>query len=254
VHCLKSTAARLYRHHTASDIIDLDHETGRWRLVLDADKPAGAKVLADLPIAGSYEVEGDKHYFAYWAADGRFCFRTFDNQVFEVCQKLPDGSILMRDPGRHCTIEPARYGDGRLRQGMSQFKLIAGDGIVLFELVYNSEYYRRLLLSDNTAAASERDITDWDFFLALQAAFPIFRERFESGRIALALNDDDTATIGSTKFSRDELLFAESGTTCPRTGIWAAVHDLRRNARFEEGQTLPEIEGRQGEWVWSRER
>lgn len=244
----------LYRHHTASDIIDLDHETGRWRLVLDADTPAGAKVLADLPIAGSYEIEDDKHYFACWAPDGRFCFRTFDNQVFEVCQKQPDGSILMRDPRRHCTIEPARYGDGRLRQGMSQFKLVAGDGKVLFELDYNSEHYRRLLLSGNTAAASERDITDWDFFVAFQAAFPIFRERFESGRIALALDDDDTATIGSTKFSRDELLFAESGATCPRTGIWAAVHDLRHSAKFEAGQTLPEIEGRQGEWVWSRER
>jgi predicted metal-dependent HD superfamily phosphohydrolase len=180
----------LYRHHTASDLIDLDHGTGQWRPVLESEKPAGAKMLADLPVVGSYEVEDGKHYFVYWSADGRFWFRTFDNKLFEICQKRADGSILMLDPGRHCTIEPARGEHGRGRQGMNHMQLVAGNGDVLHELVYNGEHYRRLLASDITAAASERDITDWDFFVAFQATFPLFRERMGSGHAMPALLTD----------------------------------------------------------------
>ncbi len=244
----------LYRHHTASDIIDLDHSTGRWRPVVDSEKPAGAKVLADLPVVGSYEIEDGKHFYKYWTADSRFVFRSFDNQVFEICQERPDGSIFMQDPGQRCTIEPARYGDGRLRQGLSEVKLISGNGKLLYQLVYNADYYRRLHDSDITAAGSVRDISDWDFFVALQAAFPYFRERAESGRVELTIDNDNVATIQGARIARDDLLYAESGQTCPRTGVWAAVSDLRHSSEFSQGDRLPQHQGHDTEWVWSRER
>ncbi|MBL0730541.1 hypothetical protein [Piscinibacter sp. HJYY11] len=244
----------LYRHHTADDIIDLDHETGRWRPVSDGEMPPGAKVLADLPIDGSYEIEDEKRYYAYWAPDGRFFFRSFDGTLIEICHKQKDGSILMRDRDMRCTIEPARYADGRLRQGLSVVRILAGNGRQLYELTYNADYYRRLYQSDTTAAASERDLTDWDFFVALQAAFPLFRERSESGRVSLTIDHDNTATLGSAKIARDELLFAQSGALCPRGGVWAAVTDLRHNANFQKGERLPDHQGRAIEWVWTRER
>lgn len=244
----------LYRHHTAADIIDLDHESGRWRPVAESEKPADAKVLADLPIAGSYEIEDGKHHSSYWTSDGRFVFRTFDNKLFEICRKQADGSIHMPDPGLHCVIEPARHGDGRLRPGLGLVRLVAGSGEVLYELTYNSDHYKRLLQADTTAAAAVQDLTDWDFFVALQAAFPIFRERSMSGRVAWTIDSDNTATIGSARISRDELLYAESGTPCPRSGVWAAIDDLRHNARVEKGDLVPEHQGRRIEWVWSRDR
>lgn len=244
----------LYRHHTADDIIDLDHETGSWRPVAEAEKPVGATVLANLPIEGSYEIEDGKRYYAYWASDGRFYFRSFDDVLIEICHKQNDGSILMRDPGMHCSIEPAKYADGRLRQELSQVRILSATGAPLYELTYNAEYYRRLYLADVTAAAAERDLTDWDFFVALQAAFPLFRERSESGRVVLTIAHDDTANIGSVTVARDELLFAQSGTACPRTGVWAAVNDLRHNANVKHGEPLPEHNGHPVEGVWTRER
>lgn len=244
----------LYRHHTAGDIIDIDHCSGQWRPVSESEKPAGATTLADLPIAGSYEIEDDKRYFTYWVPEGKLVFRTFDGKVIEICQKQADGSILMQDPGMRCTIEPAKYGDGRLRQGMSEMRLVGGNGELLCELVYDAEYYRRLYNSDITDAATVRDLSDWDFFAALQAAFPLFQERSESGRVELTIGNDNTANIGGTVIARDDLIYAESGQACSRTGVWAAVNDLRLGASFNRGDRLPQHNGQDIEWVWSHER
>lgn len=244
----------LYRHHTASDLIDLDHETGRWRPVTEDERPTGATRLVELPVVGSYEIEDAKRFYKYWTPDGRFFFRSSDGKLIEICHKQKGGSIVMPDPGMHCTIEPARHGDGRLRQGLSVVKILSGSGALLYDLTYNAEYYRRLYASDFTAAASEANLASWDFFVALEGAFPIFRERSESGRVILTFDEDNMATIGSAKIARDELLFAQSGALCPRSGVWAAANDLRHSVHLQQGERLPEHQGHSTEWVWTRER
>ncbi len=66
----------LYQHHTCSDLIDLDPDTGRWRHVQDEEKPKGAGFWLDLPVKGSYLQETDKRYYSYWTDDGSL--RVFD--------------------------------------------------------------------------------------------------------------------------------------------------------------------------------
>jgi len=242
----------LYQHHTCDEIIDLDHATGRWRPVADLEKPKSARVLADLPVRGSYTVEDDRRYFSYWTDDEHFVFRADDGKMVEVCHKLPNGVVVMPDPGLKCVISPARYGDGRFRQGRSEVKLINGVGDVLYELVYNSQRYLRLYQSDHTAAAAVQDLADWDFFVALQGAVEIFGERAVTGRVPLTLDEHGAPTVGDAGLAHDELLFAESGERCPREGVWANVDDVRVARHIRQSEVMPELDGRPSRWVWSR--
>lgn len=243
----------LYKHHTCSDIIDLDHDTGLWRLVGEDEKPPRPYVLADLPIAGGYTVEDSKYYMSYWTVDQKFVFRVSDGKVFEICQKKPDGTIIEFHPGWHIDIVPSQYSDGRLRQGYSDVRLQDGIGKVLYQLSYNSEYYLKLYGSDLTAASMVQDLSDWDFFVALKGAIEIFHERAESGRIALALDLNGQATIEGRKVSKENLIYADSGNQCERSGVWAVVDDLRGTAALKKGDSMPKHNGRDVMWVWSRD-
>jgi hypothetical protein len=102
----------LYCHHTASDIIDLDHESGRWRPVADSEKPPGARVLADLPVRGSYTVEDGKRYCSYWTDADTYVFRTPEDHVFEICSKSADGTITLLNPGLLARSIPPRTPPG----------------------------------------------------------------------------------------------------------------------------------------------
>ena len=78
----------------------------------------------------------------------------------------------------------------------SSFRLIdATTGRVVFELDYNAQHYQRLYQSDFTTAAAEQDLSDWDFFVALQGAIEIFEERAASGRVAFSAEVDGSAQI-----------------------------------------------------------
>lgn len=242
----------LYLHHTASDIIDLDPVTGLWRPVDDSEKPRGAVVLADLPIKGSYTIEDGKRYFAYWTSDDRFVFRSDKGLDFEICQKRSDGSIVMLAPALACEITPSRYSDGRLRQGFSHVRLIDAAAEPAFDLDYNSQRYLQLYRSDFTAAAEVQDLSDWDFFVALQGAFEIFNERAASGRVAFSVEDDGTAQIQGRRMHRDQLTFADTGQKCPMSGVWACMTDLRVSVVLMQGQSMPSNGGQAVQWVWSR--
>lgn len=244
----------LYQHHTCSDLIDLDPDTGRWRHVQDEEKPKGARVLADLPVKGSYLQETDKRYYSYWTDDGRFVFSTSDGCAIEICRKHADGRIEMLVPGLHCDITPTKLPDGRLRPGYSDVSLKDGAGTTLCALTYHSAYYARLFNSDITAAAMVQDLSDWDFFVALQGGIEIFAERAKSGRLQLTVDADQGAVIDGRRLSGDELIYGSSGDLCVKSGVWAAVDDLRETAALKAGDHLPLCQGRATQWVWSRER
>ena len=242
----------LYQHHTCSDLIDLDPETGRWRHVRDEEKPKGAHVLADLPVQGSYLEEDGRRYFSYWTDDGRFVFSTSTDCVIEICRKHADGRIEMLVPGLHCDIAPSQLPDGRLHPGHSDIRLKDGAGNTLFEVSYHSANYARLFNSDVTAAAMVQDLSSWDFFVALQGGIEIFTERAQSGRLQLTLDADLGAVIDGRRLHRDELMYGSSGERCVKSGVWAAVDDLRETATLQEGELLPLCQGQVTQWVWSR--
>ncbi len=244
----------LYQHHTCSDLIDLDPDTGRWRHVRDEEKPKGARVLVDLPVKGSYLQENDKRYYSYWTDDGRFVFSTSDGCAIEICRKHADGRIEMLVPGLHCDFTPTKLPDGRLRPGYSDVSLKDGAGTTLCALTYHSAYYARLFNSDITAAAMVQDLSDWDFFVALQGGIEIFAERAKSGRLQLTMDADQGAVIDGRRLSGDELIYGSSGDLCVKSGVWAAVDDLRETAVLRAGDHLPLCQGVATQWVWSRER
>lgn len=248
----------IYRHHTASDVIDLDPETGRWTPVADADRPpVGALAVTyrdAYPIRGSYTEEGGKRYCMYWTSDSRFEFLPANQAPISIGQRCADGSTKMDDLGMRCTIEPAKYNDGRLRQGFSRFTLVSGAGHALFEIAYNSDVYLQMAGADFTSASGFEDIGEWDFFVALKNAIETLTDEASTGRTELRLSGDDTALIHGTRVSRDALLYAESGSRCTRNGIWAVTDDLRHFAQFTEGETLPRHQERAVQWVWCRER
>ncbi|MNW14706.1 hypothetical protein D3C71_2130030 [compost metagenome] len=51
---------------------------------------------------------------------------------------------------------------------------------------------------------------------------------------------------------RDELLFADTGQKCPRSGIWACLTDLRVSVAVTQGEPMPSNAGQPVQWVWSR--
>lgn len=242
----------LYQHHTCSDLIDLDPDTGRWRHVHDEEKPKGARVLADLPVQGSYLEEDGRRYCSYWTDDGHFVFSTSTGCVIEICRKHADGRIEMLVPGLHCDIAPTQLPDGRLHPGHSDIRLKDGAGNTLFEVSYHSAHYARLFNSDVTAAAMVQDLSSWDFFVALQGGIEIFTERAQSGRLQLTLDADLGAVIDGRRLHRDELMYGSSGERCVKSGVWAAVDDLRETATLQEGELLPLCQGQVTQWVWSR--
>lgn len=240
----------LYQHHTASDIIDLDHVTGNWRPVSDEEKCKYGPVLADLPVKGSYIIENDKRYCNYWTAGNSFVYRTPDNRVLEICHKNHQGITIMPSIIK-VDITPSKYSDGRLRQHYSHVVVIA-DSEVFDELDYNSDYYRRLYGSDFTAAAMVQDLSDWDFFVAFQGAIEIFEERAASGRIAMTYNNDKSAQLGALTVAKEDVLLADSGEVCSRAGVWAMINDLHVSVELKLGDNLPMHNGRDERWVWSR--
>jgi hypothetical protein len=244
----------LYQHHTCSDVIDLDHQSGSWRPVGDSEKPPGARVLADLPVRGSYTIEDGRRFFTYWTDDNRFLFRADDGALIEICRQLADGTTIESSPGLHCKIAPAKYLDGRLRQGMSAVTLANGEGVPLYELTYNSDRYLKLYGSDFTAAAMVQDLSDWDFFVALKGAIEIFSERAASGKVPLIIDHMGRAELNGNKVPFDQLLFADSGEPSPRSGIWVPIDNVRCRIEVQQGGPMPAWDGHEVRWVWSRER
>lgn len=248
----------IYKHHTSSDVIDLDPDTGRWAPVADADRPLvgalGVTYRDTYPIRGSYTEEDGKRYCMYWTNDRQFEFLPANQRPILICRRSPDGSTKMNDLGIRCTTEPAKYSDGRLRQGFSKFKLVDGAGHALFELTYNSDVYLQMAGADFTSASGFEDLGDWDFFVALKNAIDTLNDEASTGRIELRFSDDDTALIHGERISRDDLLYAESGSQCTRAGIWAVADDLRHFARFNQGEKLPRHQERDVQWVWCRDR
>lgn len=159
---------RLHRHHTRNDIVTLDillsnaPVAGSGSLAITGSGAAGTSTTR-----GSYIEAGPLRCLAYWTHDERFVFQTSDGYACEIAYKAPDGRMHASQPGLQCIITPLpRTAQGR--PGMSEVALVSAQGEVLYRITYNAEYYRRLHAFDFTAASSEQDLSDWDFFVALK--------------------------------------------------------------------------------------
>lgn len=238
----------LVRHHTCGDIIDLDHESGRWRYVDDSEKPANAKKLVDLPVRGGYTDEGEHRFYKYWTDDEHYVFRTYDGKIFDLFHELGDGTIIELMPGTRAELEPSKYADGRPHLGYSDFRLKDKDGNVLYETTYFSKKYLDYYMVDFTPDP-DLGLADWDFFVALKGGIEELSERARkaSGASSSALPSQghDIAPISS-----GDLLHAHTGDLCSRDGNWAVMDDLQASRFFRQGERFPPHAGRDVIWVW----
>src|SRR5689334_11083683 len=96
----------IYRHHTASDVIDLDPKTGRWSPVDDNVRPrVGALAVEfrdDYPIRGSYTIEDGKRYCMYWTPDKQFEFLAPDLTTIPIARRQADGATVLQAAPRQC--------------------------------------------------------------------------------------------------------------------------------------------------------
>lgn len=240
----------LYRHHTSSDLIDLDPATLTWRAVDDSEKPGDARVLADLPVRGSYTVEDGRYYFKYWTDDETCIFAADDGSIFPLCRHRPDNSIQMLMPGARLTIDPVPEGEPGYTPGQALVRLEDGTGQLRYTLRYNAAWYHRAYNSDITAAAMFETLSNWDFFVALQGGLEIFNNDATKGIRRMTLNDHKQVNLDGEWRDFDTLLRASTDEPCPRAGAWASTEDLNVRTDLVEGEPLPKLRGQHTSWVW----
>jgi hypothetical protein len=238
----------IYRHHTAVDVIDLDDRTGLWLPVAEEDgEPifTGSMPIsmrADFSIRGSYAIENEKRCSFYWTDDGELVFRTPDNQRFCLFRREPGGILIDLMPNVSADLQPATYSDGRAIPDMSTFSLVDGVGKTLFEISYDSTRYLQYYLGNFTFVPDE-DLSDWDFFVAVKRAVEELRIIARSCAVISAENPK-TAALAA------DVVIAETGTRCPRAGIWVACRHLCERRMLCAGDHIPDVDGHGEMWVW----
>ena len=238
----------IFRHHTATDIIDLDDRTGRWTTVADDDDnpimtgQMSMAQRADFSIRGSYAIENEKRCCFYWTDDGELIFRTPDDQRLALFKREGGGRLVDQMPDLLVNLQPATYSDGRAMLNMSTFSFTRGDGTRLFEITYDSERYLQSYLGNFTFAPDE-DLSDWDFFVAV-------KRPMEELRVIARSFPEESQGNPKRVVTNDNVLTAETGDACPRSGLWVPSTRLDIRSRIEIGDPVPDIEGRPGLWVW----
>ncbi len=220
---------RIYRHHTAVDVIDLDDRTGRWTPVeADEGNPIIVGLMpidyrADFEIRGSYAIENDRRFCFGWNEEGELVFRT-DERRFVLFRRAPDGRLLDAAPDLHVALRPA---SGDEPPGTSTFTLSDGDGRRRVEVSYDAMRYR-ILYGSNFTFVPDEDLSDWDFFVHVERGIAELR--------ILAHADESEPVL-------------RTGEPAPHAGIWAAVGRLGRRWYLEAGEAAPAIDGDPVCWV-----
>jgi hypothetical protein len=238
----------IYKHHTAVDVIDLDDHTGLWSPVPEQNgKPImiGLMSMAQRvndPIRGSYAIENEKRCCFYWTDDSELVFRTPSDERFCLFRRERDGLLIDLMPTVIAELQPSTYGDGRTIPDMSTFTLADAAGKTLFEISYNSSRYLQYYLGNFTNVPDE-DLSDWDFFVAVKRAIEELKIIAKSCA-AISADEPTTAALAAG------VVIAETGTLCPRAGLWAACRHMEVRCKLTLGEKVPDVEDRRETWVW----
>lgn len=236
----------IYRHHTADDIIDLDDRSGRWTPVIeDEDNPIiiGQMTIAqrsEFYIRGSYTIEDDRRFYFYWNDENELVFRT-DSARFALFRRDGSGAVIALIPELSVSLDPAMYGDGRAMPNMSTFKLMTVQGEILAEALYDSGRYLQYYMGNFTYVPDE-DLSSWDFFLSVKVGIAELTLLAQAKQVS-------PSEVPRT-WVLDEIITAQTGKRCPRAGIWAGTHYLKKRCRMAEGDIVPDIDGAEETWVW----
>lgn len=236
----------IYRHHTCSDIIDIDDKTGRWTPVEDDDDNpiiVGLMTMAqraEFEIGGSYAVEDDRRFYFHWTEEGELVLRTDDLRL-ALFRRAPGGGLVEFFPQLEVELRPATYGDGRNMPGMCTFTVSDGSKR-LVDVLYDSARYVRYYLGNFTFVPDE-DLGEWDFFVAVEREFVELRT-LARARAAIENGPAKQDTLGEPPVT------LRSGEPAPRAGIWAGVHRPARRWHLEQGEAAPAIDDAPGILAW----
>jgi len=160
----RQAVARLYNHFSAGDFLDIDDASGACTPVpADCEEVAGALAIAHRhgdPIAGSYTIEDGHLYALYWADGETLVLRTPDGRRHALFKRVDERRFVCLAAGLHASITPSAA------HGYSDFRLLGQGGTVLHACSYNALRYQ-YAMGMNFSAVDE-DLSDWDFFVALQ--------------------------------------------------------------------------------------
>ena len=238
---------KLYRHHTADDVIAFDDATGHWEPVPEASAPpVGPLTLVQrigAPVRGSYTVEDERRYCCYWTADEELVFREPSGRRFSLFRRDARGRIVDLMPSVSANLLGAVHGDGSPVPNMSTFSVRdCFAAAPLFEARYESNKYLLLYSVSLFTYVPDEDLGDWDFFVALRRAI----DELKLVSHLHALGDDAPPDV----LAGWGIVAASTGAACPRPGWYIAADRIELRCLPAAGETLPDVDGYRGLWVW----
>lgn len=181
--CIQSSTTMLiYRHHTASDVIDLDDATGRWVPVPEQNgEPlfvgaAGIALRFDEPIRGSYTIENDKRCCLYWNDAAELVFRTPDERRLPLFRRDPDGRLHDLMPRLCVDLQPALDADGNTISGISVFTLRDGERELLTIAYDAMRYMEAYAMCSFISFVPDDELGAWDFFVGFKDAVDAMKQ------------------------------------------------------------------------------
>lgn len=243
------TPVLLYAHSTVSDLIEIDDNSARWRIIQDeAENPVhcGAMGIAHRmrqSVRGSYTIENERRCCLYWSNDQQLIFRTHNDKRMCLFKRESDGVLAHQAPYIQAHLQAATYSDGREMRGLSKFSLRDDAGRTLYEITYDSLRYCEMFgMASMLTFIPDEDLSDWDFFVGTKKAMD------QMTIIARACAKLTSAPSARTR-SDDDVLIADTGTRCPRAGLWApCLHDGLWCA-LSLGEAMPGNDGIPTTWV-----
>lgn len=228
--------------------INLDHETGTWRLATDAEVPPGVALVNVPGIVGDYLVIEGLYHYRYWTdvdtPQERFFFRTDEDVLIEI------------DGHRYAEVVYATDPAGNPQPDHKQFSIYREDGQLLYRIIYYSldfekQYQYDLMTGDTEQYTSEPPtLGTWDWFVACVGSFDLMKRR--------RLEREQEAKTAPPPPAPDvpPVLSALPGQPCPQGGVWFAPNWNHREVTLETGETMPggRDQGAVGTVIWYLKR
>lgn len=154
-----------------------------------------------------------------------------------------DGVLTHEAPYIQAHLQAATYDAGREMRGMSTSSLRDDVGRTLYEITYDSLRYCEMFgMASMLTFIPDEDLSDWDFFAGTKKAMD------QMTIIARACAKLISAPSARTR-SDDDVLIADTGTRCPRAGLWApCLHDGLWCALLL-GEAMTDNDGIPATWV-----
>jgi len=214
-------------------IIELNHETGEWKIVRkkhpagDVPRSEQDQIMED--ISGLFYVYEGIYMFCYWTLPpedgGKFLFRSSEGAAIEI------------DGRNYAECIPATDSAGNPQPGFNQFSIYKEDSQLLYRQIYDASFFTEIWLHDcmyNWHPDGNEKLEEFDWFLSILSSFAYMKEK----RLEREAVEKSTLPHQKldTEFTGDK---AHAGDPCPHSGNWQAPHLLGQIVWVNAGDVMP---------------